>query len=68
MKNRAALKSHAALYDNPIPFGVSLCMCVCVGGLVGGGGVDTGVGLTLSQSIFCCFLGNAALATITGGG
>lgn len=59
MKNSAGLKACAALYYNPIPLdeeGFFVCVCV-----------DISTGLTLSQSIFFCFLGNAAYATITGG-
>lgn len=53
--------SHAALYYNPIPLdGEGFFCCVCVY-------VDISTGLTLSQSIFCCSLGNAAYASVVGG-
>lgn len=56
MKNRGTdLTARAALYYNPIPLHGEGFFFVCV---------DISTGLTLSQSIFCCFLGNA---TIVGG-
>lgn len=57
-KQGTGLTARAALYYNPIPLdgegGISLS-------------VDISTGLTLSQSIFSCFQGNAAYATIRGG-
>lgn len=50
--------SHAALYYNPIPLDGEGFFCVYV---------DISTGLTLSQSIFCCSLGNAAYASVVGG-
>lgn len=57
-KQGPGLTARTALYYNPIPLDEDGGFFLCV---------DISTGLTLSQSIFCCFQGNASYAAIPGG-